>query len=432
MSNHTGYFYPLLLIVSSSGPAATVPGESLDPGFTAARLRHYDQALEQWQPLAERGDAEAQYRLGALFQNGRGVPQDYSQALTWFQAAAGLGHVRAQFELGLMHEKGWGVPANPAQARIWYEKAASQGYAMARKRLETMSTAASGENPASGPKTGQSDTALHRAARRGDSEAVRDLLARGVDIDALDKKGRTPYMLALEAGCHDITRILAAAGAEPRRLMRAPEGDRKDRSKRLPPRLVPQDDIAAYPGWPPLTVAAWRGNSQTVELLLARGASVDARAPDGHTALTRAAWNGLAEIVKTLLSHGADVDTASPDGRTALIWAAMEGHTETVKVLAAEGAKLDAMDKDGNPALAWAAQHGKASTVRTLLGLQADAGLARKDGRNALMLATAGGIGRPSTPCWRILLIRARLMRTAIRLCGWPLTVVISGLSKPC
>jgi len=38
----------------------------------------YATALKEWQPLAEQGDADAQFNLGSLYANGQGVPQDFA------------------------------------------------------------------------------------------------------------------------------------------------------------------------------------------------------------------------------------------------------------------------------------------------------------------------------------------------------------------
>jgi TPR repeat protein len=56
--------------------------------------------LHEWRPLAEQGDADAQYRLGVLYANGYGVPKDYVQARQWYEKAAAQGNTIAQYNLG--------------------------------------------------------------------------------------------------------------------------------------------------------------------------------------------------------------------------------------------------------------------------------------------------------------------------------------------
>ena len=48
-----------------------------DEGFAAYERGDYATALEEWLPVAEQGDASAQYNLGLMYYNGEGVPQDY-------------------------------------------------------------------------------------------------------------------------------------------------------------------------------------------------------------------------------------------------------------------------------------------------------------------------------------------------------------------
>ena len=83
--------------------------------------------LSHWQGRAEKGSANAQYNLGAIYDNGDGVPEDDTEAVKWFRKAADQGHVNAQFNLGVMYANGEGVERNAAEAAAWYRKAADQG-----------------------------------------------------------------------------------------------------------------------------------------------------------------------------------------------------------------------------------------------------------------------------------------------------------------
>ena len=83
--------------------------------------------------LAAQGDAEAQYILGARYDEGRGVPQDYAKAMEWYTKAAAQGFAVAQYNLGLMYAKGNGVPQDYVQAHKWADLAASKGHKEAVK-----------------------------------------------------------------------------------------------------------------------------------------------------------------------------------------------------------------------------------------------------------------------------------------------------------
>lgn len=83
--------------------------------------------LSHWQKLAEKGSANAQFNLGAIYDNGDGVPEDDAVAAKWYLQAANQGHVNAQFSLGVMYANGEGVDKSAAEAASWYQKAANQG-----------------------------------------------------------------------------------------------------------------------------------------------------------------------------------------------------------------------------------------------------------------------------------------------------------------
>jgi TPR repeat protein len=98
----------------------------------------YATALNEWRPLAEQGDALAQYNLGVLYRKGRGVPQDDVQARQWYDKAAVQGQAKAQFNLGTLYFNGEGVPKNYQQALRWFRLAADQGEAVAQTKIAIM------------------------------------------------------------------------------------------------------------------------------------------------------------------------------------------------------------------------------------------------------------------------------------------------------
>lgn len=91
---------------------------------------------------AKRGEALAQFKLGVLYVEGRGVPQDYAKARQWWEQAAAQGNAKAQSNLGGLYAKGDGVPQNNAMAWQWYVKSAAQGDVKAlealKARIETI------------------------------------------------------------------------------------------------------------------------------------------------------------------------------------------------------------------------------------------------------------------------------------------------------
>ncbi len=98
----------------------------------------YATVVRELRPLAEQGDAKAQYNLGLMYDNGQGVSQDYAKALQWYRKAADQGYADAQFNLGFMYDNGQGVPQDYVKALQWWRKAAEQGYAKAQSKLGFM------------------------------------------------------------------------------------------------------------------------------------------------------------------------------------------------------------------------------------------------------------------------------------------------------
>ena len=87
---------------------------------------------------AELGCVVAQYKLGCMYDNGKGVPQDFYKAIEWYHKAANHGDMNAQYRLGYMYDNGQGVPQDSTKAFAWYLKAADQGQKSARYRLGCM------------------------------------------------------------------------------------------------------------------------------------------------------------------------------------------------------------------------------------------------------------------------------------------------------
>ncbi len=125
----------LVLALALSAP---VLAADLETGGAAYDRGDYATALEEWRPLAEQGDAGAQFNLGLLYDMGRGVPQNYAEAAKWYRLAADGGYDKAQFNLALMYNNGTGVTQDYAEAMKWFRLAAEQGDALAQYNLGVM------------------------------------------------------------------------------------------------------------------------------------------------------------------------------------------------------------------------------------------------------------------------------------------------------
>ena len=134
--------------------------------------------------------------------------------------------------------------------------------------------------------------------------------------------------------------------------------------------------------------AALNGRIEAVRSGLGKGASPDARGPDGRTALMMAAFNGHAETVELLLDRGASTNVLDGAGRTALVYAAAGPYAETVRLLLARGADPDVADgEEGFTALMFAAAEGQTEVLEVLLAHGADRKIVDQDGDTALDFA---------------------------------------------
>jgi len=177
----TRWLAPILLVAAV---AAATAADELADGIAAYERGDYPGALAAWLPLAKRGDAEAQYRVGRLYYYGTGVAPDAAEAARWYRAAAEQGHARSQSNLGALYEEGRGVAVDPAEAAAWYAKAAAQGRAVASFNLGRMYEQGRGV-PQDEPKAFE---LYEAAARKGYGEAQWQLArmyesGRGVAAD---------------------------------------------------------------------------------------------------------------------------------------------------------------------------------------------------------------------------------------------------------
>lgn len=102
---------------------APLSAQSVKAGIEAWQRSDYAGAVAIWRPLAEKGDADAEFNLAQAYRLGRGVPTNLSAAKTWFERAANQGHVDAQTTLGLLLFQN----GDQAEGLKWLKKAADQG-----------------------------------------------------------------------------------------------------------------------------------------------------------------------------------------------------------------------------------------------------------------------------------------------------------------
>ena len=105
---------------------------------------HYAQAVYWNRKAAEKGNAIAQYNLGAAYHYGNGVPQDHVKGVYWDKLAADQGFAEAQANLGFAYHNGHVFPKDDIKAAVWYRKAADQGHGRAQVSLAALYETGSG------------------------------------------------------------------------------------------------------------------------------------------------------------------------------------------------------------------------------------------------------------------------------------------------
>ena len=94
------FLFPLTFLFLFSG---SVYGDDFQDAEDAYNRKDYKTAYKLLLPLAEQGDAAAQYNLGLMYYTGQGVPQDYKEAVKWYRLSAEQGDATAQYNLGVMY-----------------------------------------------------------------------------------------------------------------------------------------------------------------------------------------------------------------------------------------------------------------------------------------------------------------------------------------
>src|SRR5260370_455336 len=105
--------------------------------FTNSPVRLESAAAQRCRKAADQGDAQAQFYVGWMYNNGQGVQQDHTQAVLWYRKAAAQGDARAQCNICMMYDDGEGVLQDYGDAVMRWRKAVDQGVAAAQNMVAT-------------------------------------------------------------------------------------------------------------------------------------------------------------------------------------------------------------------------------------------------------------------------------------------------------
>ncbi|MDN5356867.1 MAG: uncharacterized protein PWR17_36 [Candidatus Methanomethylophilaceae archaeon] len=125
----------------SPGAALTL-GDMLEHGFMnndGQRVTDFDAAFQLFKIASDGGLAAGTYRMGLMYRDGKGVPQDMAAALTFITDAACRGFDQAQMALFYMYRDGCGTDRDMGKAVEYVKMAAEKGNEEAISKLEDLS-----------------------------------------------------------------------------------------------------------------------------------------------------------------------------------------------------------------------------------------------------------------------------------------------------
>jgi hypothetical protein len=162
---------PVVMPASLSAPVAEEPPADNRTGASAG-MDMTGIAPDAVRQSADSGDKQAQLMLGTMYEDGlAGLPSDLREAAYWYEQAARQDYPKAQYNLGLLYEDGRGVKQNYAQAAYWYDKASKAGFTEAQNNLGVLY--ASGNGVKKDPK--RAEKLFSEAAGQGNANAKRNL-----------------------------------------------------------------------------------------------------------------------------------------------------------------------------------------------------------------------------------------------------------------
>lgn len=222
---------------------------------------------------------------------------------------------------------------------------------------------------------------LINAARVGDTDKIKQLLSKGVDINAAEpESGDTAILAAIDKAQWATAEYLLNQkpdlsmedlnGNSPLYLAVSRGDAAVDTIKRLlengaQVELGPKTGKNA--GATPLHISCAAGANLCLEVLLAAGASVVRALPDGSTLLHTAAIGGDERTVDLLCAAGTSVVALNNAKRTPLHNCGITGNTKVAAALLQKGAEVDALDGEGATPLLRAAMASNADIARLLV-----------------------------------------------------------------
>ena len=116
------------IVIQNQCESRPINKNNYQAGLEAAKKGKLKEAYEQWLPLGKQGDMLIQFKLGVMYDQGKGVTQDHEEAFKWYYLSAEQGLANAQYNLGSMYAKGEGVAKDEILSYLWWNIAGSSGH----------------------------------------------------------------------------------------------------------------------------------------------------------------------------------------------------------------------------------------------------------------------------------------------------------------
>ncbi len=183
------------------------------------------------------------------------------------------------------------------------------------------------------------------------------VFGRVASPEAMDTDGLTDLHYAAAANMPELVKFLLDAGAKINARIYEDGESLAEISKKQLWELTKTNDFDKFGRVheTPLHFAAWNNASKAAELLITRGANVNAKQKNGAAPLHFAAGNNAHEVAELLIARGADLNAKNNDGETPLHSAAFQNAREAVELLITRGADVNAKDNNGKTSLHYAA-----------------------------------------------------------------------------
>ena len=311
-------------------------------------------AIELFKKTAEQNSFWGIYNLGVIYASGKGVKQSYKDAHALFLKSANLGYRKAQFNLGVMYSNGMGIDKNEETAFKWFKKSADKDVP------EAMYVVGKAHESGEGLPRDiyKAKSYYKKAAFLGHQDAKIKCKELGID----KHEGIIPTTEEILASMKE-----NFAALDTQMFFDSLYSNNIQNLKEILDKGNVDVNSQNDTGLTALHIAM---DEQVIQLLISKGADVNARDTQGRTPIF---YKGV-PLLKILVNAGADINLQSNKGNTALIRFAYFGYFDGIKYLVSQGADIKVKNTDNHTALDIAEKFGHLKVVEYLESIRTNPG----------------------------------------------------------